>query len=270
MEYRQRAGILLEAALRLAISLKSYRLTATIIEAVTMFRLGMPNVSEEQVNEYEKLMRRQHVASLGDDETAKDLQCLPRLQVLEKSIETAGEDEIATGDTVTVEVSLDRLHAEGFTRQKMAGLQKQGLPPQLALANYIEAWWVLVRAIPVGSTTSDRPTTKIDQNSMTQTLDPADVAKFESQPENVRLYTAWPMLVQNIAQKTGTAKVKFTAPSVPGKYQILISLKSQDFLGADQDVEFEVDVVDAATVERKNKEEQGGEAEEDEEPKKDK
>ncbi len=246
----------MEAALRLAISLKSYRLTATIIEAVTMFRLGVPSVSDDQVQEYERLMQKQHVATLGDDEATKDLQYLPRLQVTEKSIETPGEDEIATGDLVAVEISLERLHAEGFTRQKMAALQKQGLPPQLALAQYIEGWWVLVRAIPLGNVDpGERPKTTIEKNGITANLDPLDVEKFESQPESERLYTAWPMLVQNIAQKTGKAKVQFAAPALPGKYQITVSLKSQDFLGADQEVELEADIMDAASVERKEEEE---------------
>ena len=39
-EFRQRAGPLLEKTLQMAVALRSYRLTKTIIEAVTMFKIG--------------------------------------------------------------------------------------------------------------------------------------------------------------------------------------------------------------------------------------
>ena len=52
------------------------------------------------------------------------------------------------------------------------------------------------------------------------------------------------MIVQNIAQKAGTVKVKVKAPADPGKYRYTCAIKSLDFLGADQEVTMEVDVVD--------------------------
>ena len=39
-------------------------------------------------------------------------------------------------------------------------------------------------------------------------------------------------------------KVKVKAPSEPGKYRYTCAIKSQDFLGADQEVTMEVNVVD--------------------------
>ena len=51
-------------------------------------------------------------------------------------------------------------------------------------------------------------------------------------------------MVQNIAQKAGTVKVKVKAPAEPGKYRYTCAIKSQDFLGADQEITMEVDVVD--------------------------
>eukprot|EP00979_Chaetoceros_neogracilis_P004324 scaffold766_cov185-Chaetoceros_neogracile.AAC.4 len=46
MEYRQRTGLLLEAALRVAGSVRSYRLYKTIVECVTMFKIGTTTASE--------------------------------------------------------------------------------------------------------------------------------------------------------------------------------------------------------------------------------
>jgi hypothetical protein len=43
------------------------------------------------------------------------------------------------------------------------------------------------------------------------------------------------MVVQNVLQKMGKVKSRLLAQSVPGKYKFTASVKSQDFLCADQD-----------------------------------
>ena len=61
-------------------------------------------------------------------------------------------------------------------------------------------------------------------------------------------------IVQNVAQKSGKVRIQFKAPPLPGKYKFTVSVKSQDFLGADQEFSMEATILDAANVERKEKE----------------
>ena len=48
MEFRARTGLLLEAALRVAMSAKSYRLAKTIVETVSMFKVGAMSHDEKK------------------------------------------------------------------------------------------------------------------------------------------------------------------------------------------------------------------------------
>ena len=65
-----------------------------------------------------------------------------------------------------------------------------------------------------------------------------------------QLLTAWPILIQSLAQKNAKVKVQFDAPELPGKYKYTFDVKSQDFLGCDQSFDLEIDVVDSETVQR--------------------
>jgi hypothetical protein len=113
------------------------------------------------------------------------------------------------------------------------------------------------------------PKVRIPENDLTKMFSEADIAKFaDEEPEN-RLLTAWPMIVQNLAQKSGTIKIQFKAPTVPGKYKFICSILSQEFLAADQSFEIEHVVVSADSVKRVPKEPKD-EQENDEEGKKDK
>lgn len=199
----------------------------------------------------------------------KQYKCLPRLEIENQSIECHGENEMATGDTLTLGLDVTRVHAEQFTKTKVAMLQKQGIPPQLALQTYREGWWFLVRA--------ERQDGDIDASSLDLKTDgllgevpKSDLEKFEKAAYSERLQTAWPMVVQNITQKTGRVKIQFLAPVVPGKYVFTVSLNSQDFLGADKEITVEGTVVDGATVIRKPKEEKKIEHEDSVDAKKDK
>ena len=84
-------------------------------------------------------------------------------------------------------------------------------------------------------------------------LTDADKAKFASEKNGNRLVVAWPMIVQNMAQKSGKVKVQLKAPSEPGKYMVYLAVKSQEFLGTDQEFALPIDVVDVATVTRVSK-----------------
>lgn len=240
MEFRGRCGLLLEAALRTGVAMRNYPLTKTIVEAVSMFKIGCNSPAKTEW--FDGVMERQY-------------QCLPRLEIKDTSIECPDEKEMATGDVLAIGLELTRLHAEAFTKQKIAMFQKQGIPPQVALQTYREGWWFLVHAKRLDGGETAGSSVEIRADGILKECDAADVEKFESAKFEDRLLTAWPMMVQNVAQKTGKVKIQCMAPTVPGKYKFTISAKSQEFLGADQQFTVEGTIVDASTVTRKPKEE---------------
>ncbi len=237
-EFRQRCALLLEASLRTAVGLRSYPLAKTIVEAVAVFKIGCK--SPAQTEWFDGIMQKQYGA-------------LPRLEIGNVTIETANESEMATGDVLLITLELTRLHAEAFTRQKVAMFQKQGIPPQVALQSYREGWWYFVRAERLDGET-DASALKINTDGILGQVAAEDVARFSASSFKDRLLTAWPMIVQNVAQKSGKVKIQFGAPPVAGRYRFLVAVKSQDFLGADQEFTVEAEIVDASTVVRKPKE----------------
>mmetsp|Transcript_25343 Transcript_25343/g.35715 ORF Transcript_25343/g.35715 Transcript_25343/m.35715 type:complete len:504 (-) Transcript_25343:47-1558(-) len=241
MEYRQRATVLLDVALRVAVTSKSYRLAKTIIEAVGMFKIGTSSPSDEKTLAwFHDAMKKQYAGEAG----------VPKLEVKNYKVFTPDQEEIATDDECVVELEMERLHAENFTKQKIAVCQKQGIPPQVALQTYREGWWMLVRAKRLDGDDAESSIT-LDANSPLSKLFEEDtMEKYQNEKGDNRLLSAWPMLVKNVAQKTGKVKVQFQAPSVPGKYRFSVAIKSQEFLGADQEFSVEADVVDKATVKR--------------------
>ena len=242
MEYRQRAGLLLEAALRVAVALRSYRLAKTIVEAVTMFKVGTMSATDaKNIEWFQGVMKRQYG-------------CVPVLKITNLVVETDDEDEIATGDTCTAKMDIERLHAENFTKQKIALCKKQGIPPQVALQTYREGWWVMVRAEKLDGGKVPPPPDD-PKNQMKKLLKDVDLEKYASEEQENRLLTAWPMMVQNVAQKSGKIKIQFKAPAVPGKYRFHISIKSQEFLGADVELVQESTIIDVADVKRVEDEE---------------
>ena len=128
MEFRGRCALLLEAALRTAVACRNYPLAKTIVETVAIFKIG--TTSPDKVDWFNGVMEKQY-------------QVLPRLQIENTSIECPGEQEMATGDVLAIGLEMTRLHAEAFTRQKIAMFQKQGIPPQVALQTYREGWWFM-------------------------------------------------------------------------------------------------------------------------------
>ena len=266
MENRQRTGLLLEACLRVAMSMQSYRLACTVVETVSMFKIGVNDPKAQRCLDWFHGVMRKQYGEAG----------MPRLNLTNMKVETPGEDEMATGDVSAITMNLERLHAEAFTKAKVAMCQKQGIPPQVALQTYREGWWILVRGEKTDGGGQDTPP-QIPSNPLTQMMAEADKKKFGDEKGQNRLLTAWPMIVQNMAQKTGVVKVQFKAPSVPGKYKFFVDVKSQEFLGADQSFELTADVLDAEEVKRKaaekeeeEEEEEEGEKKADEEGKKDK
>ena len=260
MEFRARTGLLLEAALRVAMSVRSYRLAKTIVETVSIFKVGtMTHDDKKTIDWFISTMKKQY----GDDGT-------PRLDIVSKDIETPDEDEIATGDTCALLMDIKRPHAEAFTKQKIEMCKKQGIPPELGMQTYREGWWVLVRSKKVGGG-EDASNEGIDsKNPITQVLDDSARERFAQEKDENRLSCSWPFIVSNCAQAAGKVKIQFKAPSAPGKYQFHVSIKSQEFLGADQDFIIEKEVIDGEELARKqqDEEQEDDEGAEEEEPKK--
>lgn len=253
MEFRQRCAMLLEAALRTAVACRNYQLCKTVVQAVSLFKIGCSPPGD--VAWFDKMMQQQY-------------KCLPRLELENASIECTGEKEMATGDTLTLAMDVTRPHAEEFTKQKLSMLKRQGIPPQLGLQAYREGWWFLVRAERVDGDI-DASSLDMKTDGLLNEVAKSDLDKFEKATYPERLQTAWPMIVQNITQKSGRVKIQLMAPVVPGKYVFTVSLNSQDFLGADKDITIEAIFVDSATVTRKPKKEKKIEQEDSVEDKKD-
>lgn len=113
--YRQRAAMLLEAALRLAASTRSYRLAKTVVETMAMFKIGVASATETiKVEWFQGVCKKQYLGEAG----------IPKLTIHDLTFATSGEDEIANGDLCTVEIELERLHAENWTKKKVALCQQ--------------------------------------------------------------------------------------------------------------------------------------------------
>jgi hypothetical protein len=179
-----------------------------------MFKIGTMTCDDANTLEWFKTaMKRQYGGEEG----------IPALDITEKNIETEGEKEISAGDVCTLEMKVERKHAEQFTKQKLIMCQKQGIPPQIGMQSYREGWWILVRV------------KRMDGDGKTPLEEPEDDEEDGEGSLN-KLLTAWPFIVSNIAQKSGKIKLNFKAPSAPGKYRFYIAIKSQEFLGTDQEV----------------------------------
>jgi hypothetical protein len=266
MDYRQRAGLLLEASLRIAVTMNSYRLAKTIIETVSMFKIGVQDpLAGPTLHWFQSIMTKQYSAAGLPRLAISDLQ----VEAIAPNSNNSEEDQdessnnnnnedqnqatiptrpIVTGEMVAITLMMERTHAEAFTKVKVAQCQQQGIPPQIALQSYREGWWVLVRLKKVNDDTNEetQPYSETNNNSpLLALLTEQDKQKFAAEKDDNRLIVAWPMIVQNMAQKSGKVKIQFKAPPVAGRYTIYLAVKSQEFLGADQGFELTLDVVDS-------------------------
>lgn len=225
---------MLEATLRTAIGFRNSPLAQTIVETVAVFKIGCK--SPKEVEWFDGVMMKSYGIA-------------PRLEISGVSIENPKEKEMAAGDVLVIHLELGRPHAEAFTRQKIAMCQKQGIPPQVALQAYREGWWCFLRSEKLDGDIAPS-TLEIKTDGILSQVESGDVERFKKAKFEDRLLTAWPMIVQNVAQKSGKVKIQFKSPPVPGKYKFTVAIKSQDFLGADQAFSVEADLVDVNSVVR--------------------
>eukprot|EP00586_Coscinodiscus_wailesii_P011545 CAMPEP_0172507908 /NCGR_PEP_ID=MMETSP1066-20121228/207482_1 /TAXON_ID=671091 /ORGANISM="Coscinodiscus wailesii, Strain CCMP2513" /LENGTH=670 /DNA_ID=CAMNT_0013285633 /DNA_START=110 /DNA_END=2122 /DNA_ORIENTATION=+ len=247
VQYRQRCGLLLEASLRVASTARSYPLAKTLIETVTMFKIGCSDPTDHTW--FHKIIKAQY-------------DIIPLLDIGEKKIETEGEDEIATGDTAHLKLKMDRIHAENFTRAKLEQAKKQNIPPQAILSTYQEGWWVLLHAEKIANLDDTeyhaQPATLPQDAEWPDGMSIADdkLASYHTGKVTDVLLACQPTIVSNVAQKRGWMKIPFKVPNEPGKYKFYADVMSQEFLGCNQSFELEIDVLDVDAVKRKQKEEE--------------
>lgn len=268
MEFRQRTGLLLEAALRVAAMTRSYRLYRTVVETAAMFKIGATSATNKKtIRWFQMAMTKTYGGEDG----------IPKVELTEKTLrrmvegenegggdgnkddkEEKEEMEIRGGDPLVLEIQVDRLHAEKFLKHKMALAMKQGVDPKMVLAMgaYRELWWILVRAKRISADDGDEGEDNVinkDAGGGEKFLDSLNEETrkiFTAEQEEDRLLTAWPLVVQSIAQKKGNVKVRFPAPLRPGKYKFLIDVKSQEFFGCDQSFTIEKEVVERKEEEK--------------------
>jgi hypothetical protein len=222
MEFRGRMAVMLEACIKISIMMRSFRLLTTVIDAYVAYKIGcLP----ESVAFFNGLMGKQYGT-------------LPRLALSDATI-------LTDQGPLQISFSLERLHAQAFLKTKLELCQKQGIPPQVALQTFQEIWWVLMRWERVdGGTNAVDPLDRKDGDLMPH-IPESDITKFEKDDANYRLRHAFPILVKNVGEKQAQIKIPFPAPQLPGQYRFTISIKSQDYLGADQTVSLEATITDA-------------------------
>ena len=177
---------------------------------------------------------------------------IPRLNIISRNISVPGyTDGVAAGETAEFVVETDRVHAEAFLKQKIEMFKRQGIPPEVGLQTYREGWWIMLRVKRVDGPTIDKPLSADDMPILTtMKVEPSQMALFEAEKAENRLLLATPVIFQKVAQKQGKIKIQFTTPEVPGVYRFFLAIKSQDFLGADQDLIIDVNVLDPSKVKR--------------------
>lgn len=169
-EYRQRVGQMLDATLRMACSLKSYRLASTILDTIVMFKIGlMKPDSEETLKWFNDLMVKQYgpkgVPKLvieetflgvptfepdkeaGKEKSEAEKKEAEKNKIVKQIMQT--KQVTTTDEKMAFEMKITRQHAESFTKEKLAMCQRQNVPPQIAMQSYREAWFILVRATKI-------------------------------------------------------------------------------------------------------------------------
>lgn len=314
MEYRQRVGQMLEAALRMACTMRSYRLASSVLDAIVMFKIGLTAVDDaDQKKWFAELMAKQYGSNgvpklvvdemfLGvpTSEPSKEEAAAAAGKSPKDAAKEAEKNRIAkqimqtrqvttADEKMALEMQITRQHAESFTKEKLAMCQKQGIPPQIALQAYREAWFILVRARKVdedGNAVADwdgalgeaKTAGKNHMELMKEKKDPlyammegetvaAFSEEFDSAEKNTerKIVIGWPFVISNVAQKTGKVKIHLPPPLEPGKYEFKVTMKSQEFLGVEEEFSLTVDVAKGEKKEKKEEEEK-----EDSETKKDK
>jgi len=169
MEYRQRVARMLDGILRMACTLRSYRLACSVLDAIVMFKIGLMDINDQaSLAWFTDIMTKQYTPAgmprLIIDErylgvptpsiTPNKPDGTPKTDAEKKEEEKnritklvmQTKEVTTTDEKMALEIQITRAHAEMFTKVKVAQCKAQGIPPQLALQAYRESWFILVRA----------------------------------------------------------------------------------------------------------------------------
>jgi hypothetical protein len=313
MEYRQRVGQVLEGALKMACTLRSYRLARSVLDAIVMFKIGLEDVNgKEHTKWFSDMMTKQygpggtpklviHEKFLGvptpepekEDEESEGSKDAPeaakkeaeRKKIAQKIMQT--KQVTTTDDKMALEMHITRQHAESFTKEKLAMCQKQGIPPQMALQAYREAWFILVRTRRVNDDGTPSLTwdgalgdakypgsmhfelLKEKKEPLYEMLERDTLSSFTEELANPtsacenRIVIGWPFVITNVAQKTGKVKIHLPPPVEPGRYEFIVSIVSQEFLSVGEEFSLFVDVAQGTEVKKDENEKEDSESKKD-------
>lgn len=228
MYFRQRMGGTMETMIHLGAALKSGRLLTTMIEAVAMFKVGC---QYEEDDWFKRV-------------TYSVYKCIPEVNVSEQlQVATEGHDEVVCSDITQLQFVFVRTHAANFLKQKIEACKKQGIPPQVGLAQYQEGWWILVQYERLDGLTPPITIRHEDPVFSKAQMSQKQLAVFDNEDPTTQLIQAYPLNVRNVSQANIRAKLEFKAPSEPGRYRFTVVLKSHDFIGCDNSCSVETTIV---------------------------
>ncbi len=126
-EYRKRTIVFLETAMKIIGSTRSYPLFKKIVECYTMFKLGVPSsTSPDIISNFQEAMSKTYDGPMGIPRII-----VSKLDVITPEYEEKGDSNVVNGEPTTLQVTLTRVHAENFMKQKISMATKQGIPPQI-------------------------------------------------------------------------------------------------------------------------------------------
>lgn len=305
MEFRQRVLQQLDNVLRMACTLRSFSLVMSILDAIVMFKVGLMDAHSEKDLEWFKNLMEEKYGKDGGPKLILDDTYLG-VPTVEPSSTTKEEDKkeeeknklvqliaqsrqvTTTDDKMSLEMQITRRHAEAFTKEKLALCQRQGIPPQIGMQAYREAWFIVVRAYKLndegtsrisdwdgamgGANPNHLEVLKENKHPIVEMLTETTIKSFESEVVgsgerfcDKKVIVGWPFVISNVAQKSGKVKIQLPPPDEPGKYEFCVTIKSQEFLCGVEEFKLVVDVAKGVKKEKKESEE-----EDKEESKKDK
>lgn len=299
MEFRQRVLQQLDNVLRMACTLRSFELVMSILDAIVMFKVGLMEAhSEKELTWFENLMEEKYGKDGGPKLILEDTYLgVPTVEPQEttngkKEPTTDAEKKeeeknklvqliaqsrqvTTTDEKMSLELQITRRHAEAFTKEKLALCQRQGIPPQIGMQAYREAWFIIVRAYKLnddddGSSGSSTSSTRVSEDwdgamggtnpnhlevlkennhPIVEMLTEDTIAKFETEVVgsgksfcDKKVIVGWPFVISNVAQKSGKVKIQLPPPDEPGKYEFCVTIKSQEFLCPVEEFKLVVDV----------------------------
>eukprot|EP00986_Skeletonema_menzelii_P015445 scaffold11756_cov151-Skeletonema_menzelii.AAC.10 len=291
MEFRQRVLQTLDNVLRMACTLRSFKLVCTILDAIVMFKIGIMDVTSPKEREWFQTFMESKYGKEGtprlildetylgvptaDPTTKEDDDVVVDKKEEEKNklaqMIAQSRQVTTTDEKMSLEMQITRPHAEAFTKEKLIMCQRQGIPPQIGMQAYREAWFIIVRAYKLNDDGSSTRVNDVDwdgkmgganpnhftvmkenKHPIVEMLNEDTIALFEKElfeggndgttTCDRKVVVGWPFVISNVAQKSGKVKIQLPPPDSPGKYEFSVTIKSQEFLCDVEEFKLVVDV----------------------------